>query len=227
MHLDFKRLVKTCWEEDDTHDWVVYKFMSKLKSLKSNLKKWNKEVFGDIRTKKKKKELMKEIECIDKVELEGVATEDLIRKRKAFRNELEEVVLKEMRSLREKTKVKWAKEGDVNSKLFFRVVNGRRRRNFIKELELEYARVIFDQKGIEEEITSFRKRLFTVQNELRSCPKGHEWDPIFDVDMRWLERPFKEEEVRKAVFDLGQEKSPTPHALTTFLWLSSRIVGML
>lgn len=61
--------------------------------------------------------------------------------------------------MRQKMKVKWAKEEDLNSKLFFKVVNSRKRRNFIEELETEDESIITDQKIIEEEISSFCERL--------------------------------------------------------------------
>lgn len=46
------------------------KFMRKLKTVKENVKCWNKEVFGNLEISKK--EVMHRIEEIDALELQGV-----------------------------------------------------------------------------------------------------------------------------------------------------------
>lgn len=53
-----------------------------------------------------------------------------------LRKELDEVMLLEDRSWRQKAKLKSVKETDVNTRLFHRVVNRRRMKSLIKEFEL-------------------------------------------------------------------------------------------
>lgn len=101
--------------------------MRKLKWIKEKLKDWNKEVFGDNR--ERKRFFVEEINTLDTLELE-------------------EVCLKEKRSMNQKMKCKWAKEGDVNSKLFFKLVNSRKGRNVIKELEGSNGQVIRTRMGL-------------------------------------------------------------------------------
>lgn len=55
----------------------------------------------------------------DSLEVEGSVSQDLLRKRESLLRDFEEVLLKEKRSA-QKLKVKWAKVGDVNSKLFLK-----------------------------------------------------------------------------------------------------------
>lgn len=114
-------------------------------------------MFGDIRIKKK--DILEGINQIDLLDVEGRVDEELVRKREGLRNELEEVLLLERRSMCQKMKIRWAKEGDVNSKLFFKVVNGRKRRNFVTELEGEGGLLIRDEDRIVDEISSFYERL--------------------------------------------------------------------
>lgn len=48
-HLDFKRLTTEWWKEfEDPEGSRMYAFQQKLKYIKTNLKTWNKESFGNI-----------------------------------------------------------------------------------------------------------------------------------------------------------------------------------
>lgn len=152
--------------------------------------------------------MLGEIEKLDILESEGRGNDELIRNRAALKNELEDILIKEKRSMGQKMKFKWAKEGDVNSRLFSKVVNVRRRKNFIKELEDDEGRVLRDQHNIERDITLFYKNLFTEEENNMPFLDGLNWDPISEDVSLWLERPFEEEEIRKAVFELEGDKAP-------------------
>lgn len=45
----FKESFTGWWREETIQGWAGYKFMIKLKNIRSHLKIWNKEVFGDLR----------------------------------------------------------------------------------------------------------------------------------------------------------------------------------
>ncbi|BFG19398.1 hypothetical protein CerSpe_056720 [Prunus speciosa] len=47
-HPNFKRNIKLWWGEDQISGWEGYKFMMRLKMLKSKLKVWSKEKFGEV-----------------------------------------------------------------------------------------------------------------------------------------------------------------------------------
>jgi len=49
----FFDLIKEWWEETQPHAFASYVIASKLKYIKAKLKVWNREIFGDIRVKKK------------------------------------------------------------------------------------------------------------------------------------------------------------------------------
>jgi len=58
--------VKTWWMSYEFYGLPSYILANKLKALKTNLKKWNEEVFGDVR--KKKNELLEGIRDLDLIE---------------------------------------------------------------------------------------------------------------------------------------------------------------
>lgn len=131
--------------------------MGKLRALKDHMKKWNVEIFGD--TRNRRKQILDDIDELNRI-MEGRGQDPNLERTKVdLLQELEVLSLKENRSMRQKMKPKWAKEGDTNSKLFFKVVNGRRNKNFIKEIECEDGRVLRREDSIVEKITGFLKNL--------------------------------------------------------------------
>lgn len=87
--------------------------MHKIKSLQGNLKDWNVDVFGDLRTKKRN--LMKRLEILDKLETTNNLSSQRREERSSAKCELQEVILIEERFTRQKSKFQWAKEGDANT----------------------------------------------------------------------------------------------------------------
>ncbi|XP_008240490.1 PREDICTED: uncharacterized protein LOC103338990 [Prunus mume] len=88
--------------------------------------------------------------------------------------------------------------------------SGRRKRNFIQKLEVEGSGVVVNDGEIELEIINFFKNLYSSNTEAGWCLKGLNWNAINVEEAEWLERPFEEEEVKRAVFDCGTDKSSGP-----------------
>lgn len=66
LHDSFLSSVERWWSECTVTGWEGFKFMKKLKFVKEKLKSWNVEVFGDI--KGRKKDILKELNSLDKLE---------------------------------------------------------------------------------------------------------------------------------------------------------------
>ena len=107
--------------------------MRKLQFFKAKLKVWNRDVFGEL--EEEKNNILSDISRIDTTEQEGNLTHDLYLLRALRKRELETSLLKEDVHCRQKSKVKWIREGDCNSKFFHRMANGRWRRKLINSLE--------------------------------------------------------------------------------------------
>ena len=71
------------------------------------------------------------------------------------------MLLKEEVQWRQKSRVKWIKEGDCNSKFFHRVATGRRSRKFIKSLISERGETLSNIEVISEEIVNFFGKLYS------------------------------------------------------------------
>lgn len=105
------------------------------------------------------------------------------------------------------------------------MVNDRRRRNFIKELECEDGRVVRNHVEIEEEVSSFYEKLFTEEVDNRPFLDGLDWSPLF----RRRKKVCLKDPLRKR--RLGELslicKRISRLDLTVFPWSFSRIVGIL
>ncbi|RVW23803.1 putative ribonuclease H protein [Vitis vinifera] len=139
QHPSFKECFSSWWREFEGNGWEGHKFMRKLQFVKAKLKDWNKNSFGML--KERKKTILDEIANIDVIEQEGVLSSDLSIQRI---------------------------DRDCNSKLFHKVANGRRNRNFIKFLENERGLVLDNSESITEEILLYFKKLYL-------SPLGESW----------------------------------------------------
>lgn len=75
--------------------------------------------------------------------------------------------MKEEQSFRQKVRLKRAKKCDANTRFYHQIVNARRRKSEIKELELDWGRVERDKELIRHEITEFYHRLYTEEEVSR------------------------------------------------------------
>jgi len=86
-------LIKKWWEKEEVDGFASFVIARKLKVTKEEVKKWNKEVFGDIRFKKFN--LLGSINDLDaKEESVGLSSEEIDRRRRE-REELRRVLLLE------------------------------------------------------------------------------------------------------------------------------------
>ncbi|CAL9004761.1 unnamed protein product [Prunus brigantina] len=165
------------------------------------MKDWNKEVFGDV-------------------EGQGGLDNILRKEREELYFLVSDLAYKEEVKWRQRGKIQWARDGDNNTKFFHRSASGRRKRNLIHKLEVEGSGEVVSEREIELEIINFFKKLYSSNEEAGWCLVGLIWNAISGEEAVWLERPFEEEEVKRAVFDCGTDKSPGPDGFSMLLFQS-------
>nr|GEX04372.1 RNA-directed DNA polymerase, eukaryota [Tanacetum cinerariifolium] len=138
--------------------------------------------------------------------------DDLTKRANLFRD-LKDIDHKDSINLDQKAKIKWAVEGDENSKFFHGIVNKKRIHLAIKGILVD-GEWIENLNCVKSEFYSYYSNLFSAPACDRSLfdfnfPRRLNSDQVFD-----LEDMVSNEEIKRAVWDCGSDKSPGPDGFT-------------
>lgn len=128
----FKGLVEEVWRTNNVHGWMGYVLKEKLKGLKEAIKVWNKEEYGGM--EERVEWLVEEIGDLDGLGEERRLREDEVESRKTKFEELWRLLKAKDSLVVQRSKSKWLKEGDTNSKYFHNCVKLRKSMNSTKAL---------------------------------------------------------------------------------------------
>nr|GEX57522.1 RNA-directed DNA polymerase, eukaryota, reverse transcriptase zinc-binding domain protein [Tanacetum cinerariifolium] len=138
--------------------------------------------------------------------------DDLTKRVNLFRD-LKDIDHKDSIDLAQKAKIIWAVEGDENSKFFHGIVNKKRRHLAIKGILVD-GEWIENPNRVKSEFYSYYSNLFSAPAWDRSLfdvnfPRRLNSDQVVD-----LEDMVSNEEIKRAVWDCGSDKSPGPDGFT-------------
>src|ERR1044072_8256826 len=128
--LDNSRLpqfVKENWENQFVGGKKIFVLKEKLKLMKNRLREWNKDVFGNLI--EKRKDLLSQLNETDSLIEEEGPSEFLSAQRKEVTFLLWDVSKLQESLCRQKSRVKWIKDIDANTKFFHSCINWRRKIN--------------------------------------------------------------------------------------------------
>ena len=174
-----------------------------LTSLQASLKSWDREVFGSV--KKQIKQLRKELE----EERGSTLYRGPTVKEREIMATLSEVLAREETMERQRSRISWLREGDRNTEFFQAKARARGRTNHIKQLTAEDGRVFTEQEDLERLTCDLYQHLFTAQDALQPeliC--AHVPRKVTPEMCDSLTRPFTEEEVETALFQMAPSKAP-------------------
>jgi hypothetical protein len=177
----------------------------KLQALKEEIKKWNTEVFGDVGVRTKA--WVEELELLDSYkEGRGLSEEEKERKRR-LASELEASLLQEEICWRQKSRVRWLKEGDKCTKFFHQVANANRRNNSIESLSVNGSSTS-DPDVISSHIVNFYESLFSKPFNWRLRVDNLEFEVLSVDEAAGLEETFEEREVMDVIKGMDRDKAP-------------------
>jgi hypothetical protein len=107
----------------------------------------------------------------------------------------------------------WMLKGDSNTDFFHAFANGRRRKKTIIELETDRG-VVKTQEEIMNHVTVFYKNLFGSQPHCQLRLDNNFWlegRTLPHDEKENLIKPFLEEEVKKAIFEMRVDSAPGPN----------------
>ena len=120
---------------------------------------------------------------------------------------------------KQKSRIQWIKEGDMNTKFFHNMVAAKQKTNYISTLIDSQGNRLNSYSQISNEAVSFFQRLLgTPDVNVTGCPHALLSDllpkTLTDEAQLELVRPIIPEEVRATIFAIGGEKAPGPDGFT-------------
>ena len=164
--------------------------------MKCRLKIWNKEEYGD--SFKKVQQLEVELNKLEEDTLHRQMTDLEISRRKKLQEDLWVAAQAHEALLRQKSRSRWLKEGDCNTRFFHIRVNANRNRNSIKGLLIEGVWTDEPNK-VKEEIRTFFSNRFQEADFQRPKIDGIIFKSLDQQQNSMLVAPFQETEIQNAI----------------------------
>ncbi|KAJ0754284.1 putative RNA-directed DNA polymerase [Helianthus annuus] len=181
--------------------------MKKLSVLRADLKVWRDEML-----KKSSEEVMlaqSELESIQAASEVRELSEDeewiLLESKKIIKEDEE----RKTSDFRQRSRIKWSKEGDENSSFFHSMVNCRKASNSMHGLEVD-GNWVSKPSLVKKEVFKFFRAKFVEECEVRPRLQCAGINKLSDAEASNLESRFSKEEIKAAVFECGDDRAPGP-----------------
>ncbi|GJS31424.1 RNA-directed DNA polymerase, eukaryota [Tanacetum coccineum] len=204
----FDEMVEQTWRSFSHSDRNgMVRFKKKLQDLKAIIRQWIKDKQIQMNDSK---QVIKDGLCkIDKKLDQGLVSDSLLARRRDLNRQLDAIKSKEDANSFQKSKIRWAIEGDENLKFFHGIINKKRSQLAIHEVFVD---------GVWQTDPCAIKVAFRNHFEARfkkptsSGPKTNFTFPkrLVQDQTDDLERSVTRDEIRMAVWNCGDNKSPGP-----------------
>uniref|UniRef100_A0A803QJW1 Uncharacterized protein n=1 Tax=Cannabis sativa TaxID=3483 RepID=A0A803QJW1_CANSA len=205
-HPQFSGIVSKVWQKP-IKGTQMFQLVTRLKELKGELKKLNKESFSDIVAKEVD---MKTLLIVYQEKLQkDPFNNDLQLKEK----EAKETYIKTQKEmylfLQQKVKLSWVRGGDDNTTLFYTSIKDRRRQNRILSIESKEGTRCEDPEQVAEAFLAYYKSLLGGKMSNRRHVKRSvmaQGPLVTNEQVVLLLRDITKEEVREALFGIPEVK---------------------
>ncbi|XP_058180157.1 uncharacterized protein LOC131298697 [Rhododendron vialii] len=199
------RIAKETWEEVQINGWAGFIFLQKLKAIKDKLRVWNKEEFGDLNCALQECEAA--LHQLDVLAEERHLTEEEKTTRCKTRTEFWRLSRLSESLWRQKSRVKWLKLGDKNTRFFQVIANYRFKRNMVGFVKVDGS-IIEELGDIKEAAVVYFRSNFKEERRFRTILGGSFNRRLnSDVAMQ-LEKQFEEGEIVVVLKDCNSLKGP-------------------
>ncbi|XP_021985624.1 uncharacterized protein LOC110881777 [Helianthus annuus] len=185
-------------------------FIRKLGQIRNKLKSWRNVMIkkeGEVVSGAKEK--LEEMEAL-------LERRDLTEEEEWIFSENKKIVLEAelllAKDLKQRSRVKWAKDGDENSKYFHSMINKRKACNAIRGLEVE-DRWVSKPSLVKKEVFKFFRSNFVEECQSRSSLNFSNLKKLSVTEAAGLEVLFSRNEIKTAVFECGGDRAPGPYGM--------------
>ncbi|GJS50338.1 RNA-directed DNA polymerase, eukaryota, reverse transcriptase zinc-binding domain protein [Tanacetum coccineum] len=197
-------------------------FITEKEEFMSIVNQKNGDVFENV---KKLRESVKEIQQrIDK----DPHNNNLRSEEAVILKEYSEVMKEEELILYQKAKVKWLSVGDINNAYFHKAIKSRQQRNRIDAMCDEFGKRFEGSEVAEKFVSHFQKFL----GESKEVEKVRDMESLLqnklsNEDAAFMIREVCDEEIKYAMFQIDDNKAPSPDGFSAHKILTERIKGCL
>ena len=207
MERGFGEMVMAKWNSYSIQGSGFVRLKEKLKCLKGDLKVWNRDVFGNIQTSKKR--IVMEIEELDCQDCIGGLVERDRLKRIELVNAMREMDKKLDSLLCQKARASWFKNGDLCTKFYHSALRWRRLRNEVKGVEVG-GQWCEEPSTVRSEAKKLFDNRFRATKDFGVRLDAVEFKALSSESRLGLIAGFSEVEIRDAVWQCEGTKSPGP-----------------
>ena len=212
-HDGFKELLSASWNREmSTSEALV--------ALKVKLKKWNKEIIGDVN--KRKEELLCEIKEVQEA-LERNPSDALLLREETLHKEFDVVLEQEEVLWYQKSREKWIVLGDRNTNYYHTTTIVRRKRNRIEMLKDDEGHWIDQPEQLDKLAMNYYKRLYSTEDislDTEKLPMVGFTELTRD-ELESLNKPFSAVEMEASVRSMGKFKAPGPDGFQPIFYQES------
>ncbi|GJZ21190.1 RNA-directed DNA polymerase, eukaryota, partial [Tanacetum coccineum] len=208
----FDDMVRTAWNSfvlEDSNGMV--RFKKKLQMLKKEIRSW-------VAVHKRKQsgrliDIQEKLSGIDHILDQGRVSDEILLSRMELTKQMQDIKSTAVRDQMQKAKIQWAVEGDENSKFFHGIVNRKRVHLSVKGVMVD-GEWVDEPNRVKEEFRSHFANRFQDTGVSR-CRLNFRFPSRLTADqISDLEKPVSSDEIRKAVWSCGENKSPGPDGFT-------------
>ncbi|GJW49971.1 RNA-directed DNA polymerase, eukaryota [Tanacetum coccineum] len=184
-----------------------------LKFIKNKIRMWN----GSRQSNKNKKRMLQqELGVLDSNIDKGIMTDDILIQRTEVCKSLKDMEKLYSLEMAQKAKIKWAVEGDENSKYFHGILNKKRNQLAIRGV---LADGVWEERPdtVKQEFLNHFRNRFEQPNSIRPTLDMEFPNRLSLIQKEDLEAVVSVEEIKKAVWDCGVDKSPGPDGIVMVL----------
>ncbi|KAK1661707.1 hypothetical protein QYE76_049866 [Lolium multiflorum] len=202
----FDDIVGGAWEEASSGGPTS--LAQKLQAVHQALHAWDCKVLGE--PTRRLKELQTELNSA----MEGSLSDEATAKIQAIQLEIENLHEQDELKWVQRSRANWMKSGDRNTTFFHNFATARKKINLIKQLKDEGSNWIEDEDDLADHINNYFGNLFSREVVEPSMDVINKVTPRVSAEMNTvLNAPYTREEVKKAMFNIGDLKAPGPDGL--------------
>ncbi|TYG40891.1 hypothetical protein ES288_D12G130400v1 [Gossypium darwinii] len=192
-----KNVIERAWNRDDTE------YGEKLERVRSALGPWQCQKFGKMKSEMRK--LEKQIESI----IDSASRVDSGKKLKEARRRLNFLYAREESYWAQRSRSRWLREGDQNTRYFHAKATGRLKKNNIERIKDVEGNWVTNSKDICKVAKDYFVSLFRANGQnVEIQEMGYMTECVTRETNEWLNMTYTEEEVLLAIKQMNPNKAP-------------------